>query len=210
MKNMLDENPSRNSIIHLLKKHGGMSIDELSRRINITPMGIRQHLLSLEKKGIVTYVPRRHGIGRPGFIYMLTDKADDLFPKSYDRFAIEMLQDIRDQEGNSKLDKIFGWRKERLLKKRGKALGSLLSVREKIEALRDILESEGYMVELSNGNSHYHLKQYNCPISRISAEFPGICRHELEFYRELFGRGVTMERHITPGEPTCSFMIPAF
>jgi predicted ArsR family transcriptional regulator len=50
MNMLLDENSKRNSIIQLLKKSSGLSIEELSKSINITPMGIRQHLLSLEKK----------------------------------------------------------------------------------------------------------------------------------------------------------------
>jgi predicted ArsR family transcriptional regulator len=82
MSLFFDDNPSRKGIILLLKKNGGMSIDELSRDIKITPMGIRQHLNALEKKGIVTYVANRHGIGRPGFIYKLTELAEELFPKS--------------------------------------------------------------------------------------------------------------------------------
>ncbi|TAN40628.1 MAG: winged helix-turn-helix transcriptional regulator, partial [Nitrospirae bacterium] len=69
MEFFLDRNPTRESIVHLLKKHGGMSIDDMSKQIQITPMGVRQHLLALEKKGIVTYISKRKGIGRPGFIY---------------------------------------------------------------------------------------------------------------------------------------------
>src|SRR3990172_3073307 len=95
----IDDNSTRNSIVNLLKKSNGLSIEELSQSINITPMGIRQHLLSLEKKGIVTYRSKKHGIGRPGFIYMLTESADYLFPKAYDKFAIEILNDINKYEG---------------------------------------------------------------------------------------------------------------
>jgi predicted ArsR family transcriptional regulator len=112
---MLDENSTRNSIIHLLKKSGGLTIEELSKSINITPMGIRQHLLSLEKKNIVTYIAKKHGIGRPGFVYMLTDSADALFPKAYDKFAIEILKDIKANDGPEKLDTIFRRRKDKQL-----------------------------------------------------------------------------------------------
>src|SRR5574340_1521811 len=116
MNTFFDDNSTRNSIIQLLKRSNGLSIEELSKIIHITPMGIRQHLLSLEKKGIVTYIAKKHGIGRPGFFYMLTDAAEALFPKSYDRFAREALEFLRESEGPEKLDMFFKWRKDKQLK----------------------------------------------------------------------------------------------
>jgi len=58
---------------------------------------------------------KKHGIGRPGFVYMLTDLADTLFPKSYDTFAIEILNDINNYEGSEKLHTIFRRRKDKQL-----------------------------------------------------------------------------------------------
>jgi DeoR family suf operon transcriptional repressor len=205
----LDDNPTRNSIIQLLKKSGGLSIEDLSKSILITPMGIRQHLLSLEKKGIVTYVARKHGIGRPGFVYMLTDKADALFPKSYDKFAIEILNDIKKYEGPEKLDTIFKWRKDKQLKTFKDAFAGVESVDDSVKVLKNMLESEGHIVELTRNNGNYHLKQYNCPISKVASEFKNICAYELQLYREVFGEGVTVEQNISEGAPSCFYKIPA-
>ena len=91
MLSLLNENPTREKIILLLKKRGAMAIDELSRELSITSMGIRQHLLSLERRGLIEYMTKRQGIGRPAFLYKLTAKADDLFPKEYDKFILNPL-----------------------------------------------------------------------------------------------------------------------
>ena len=206
---MLDENSTRNSIIHLLKKSGGLTIEELSKSINITPMGIRQHLLSLEKKGVVTYIAKKHGIGRPGFFYMLTDSADALFPKSYDKFAIEILKDIKANDGSEKLDTIFRRRKDKQLNFIKDALAGMETLDNTLNGLKNLLESEGHFVELTRSNGNYHLKQYNCPVNKIAAEFRDICKYELQLYRELFGERVTREQNIAEGSPACFYKIPA-
>jgi len=209
MNILLDENSKRKSIIQLLKKSSGLSIEELSKSINITPMGIRQHLLSLEKKGIVTYVSKKHGIGRPGFIYMLTESADALFPKSYDKFAIDILNDINKHEGPDKLDSLFRLRKDKKLSTIKNALADIETFDETVNKLKDILEAEGHIVELTRDNGHYNLKQHNCPLSKLAAEFKDLCRYELQMYQELLGKEVTREQNIADGSSACFYKIPA-
>jgi predicted ArsR family transcriptional regulator len=204
----IDDNTTRNSIIYLLKKSNGLSIEELSRSIQITPMGIRQHLLSLEKKGVVTYISKKHGIGRPGFVYMLTDSADDLFPKTYDRFAVEILNTMKMSEGTEKLDIIFRRRKDAQLKTIRKSLAGSEKMEDTLEELKKYLESEGYIVELNRNNGNYVLNQYNCPIRKIASEFRALCSYELQLYRELLSEDVTREHNIAEGSSACSYRIP--
>jgi predicted ArsR family transcriptional regulator len=205
----IDDNSTRRNIIQRLKKAGGMTIDELSRQINITPMGVRQHLLSLEKKGVVSYIARRQGIGRPGFIYMLTEAADDFFPNTYDNFSLEMLRDIQKHDGPLKIEQIFSWRKERMLKTYHNALAGKEGIDDTLNGLKQILEGQGHFIELSRNNGHYHLKNYHCPISKIAVEFKEACRHELQMYQELLGNNVTREHTLCDGSVCCLYIIPA-
>lgn len=209
MKSLFEDNPTRKNIILLLRKSGGMSIEELSKIINITPMGIRQHLLALENKGFVAYTAKKHGIGRPGFIYRLTEMADELFPKSYDSFAIGILKDIEKHEGREKIDKIFKWRRERLFNLRKDALPPKADIEETLSGLKNLLESEGYLVELTRHNGSYHLTQYNCPINRVAVEFNAACAHELQLYRDLIRKDITRKHSLSDGSNSCLYLIPA-
>jgi predicted ArsR family transcriptional regulator len=205
----LNDNSTRSSIIQLLKKSNGLSIEDLSKNIPITPMGIRQHLLALEKKGIVTYTAQKNGIGRPGFVYMLTNQADTLFSTSYDKFAIEILNDIKKFEGTEKLDMIFKWRKEKQLSNIKDALSGMETFADIVTGLKNVLEAEGLIVELSRNNGNYHLKQFNCPIKKIAAHFKDLCTYELQLYQELLGEQVTREQNIAEGSSACFYKIPA-
>jgi len=210
MNILVDDNSTRNSIVLLLKKNGaGMSIDELSRHIDITPMGIRQHLLALEKKDLVTYTVRKRGIGRPGFVYMLTEKANELFPTKYDEFVLGILRDIARYEGPEKVDQVFGWWRKRMLQLKGEVLADRLSREDALNRFKGMLEEDGHLVELSGNNGHYHLKQYHCPVRKIAREFDQVCKHELQLYRELFGKDVTREHSVSEGAPACLYLIPS-
>ena len=202
------ENSTREKILLLLKKKGAVSIDKISKELNITSMGIRQHLLWLEKNGLIDYVAKRQGIGRPAFIYKLTDKADDLFPKAYRDFIVTVFKDIENNEGRDKIDEILQWRKNGIFKDMKETLSDRKTFQEKVFGFRDILESKGYLVEFNATNKHYTIKQYNCPIYVLAVEYKEACRYELQMYKDLLGKIVSREECISDGDPSCTYIIP--
>ncbi len=203
----LNENPTREKIIMLLKKNGPMPIDDLSKELKITSMGIRQHLLSLERKGLIDYVTKKQGIGRPAFLYKLTNKADDLFPKAYHNFIIDTFKDIERNEGREKVDELFKWRRMRLIKDT-KDIFSDKNFDEKVYGLKNMLESKGYFVELDENDNSYILKEFNCPIFHVASEFQEACKHELQFYKEVLGSDVRRDECMSDGNPSCTYSIP--
>lgn len=208
MWTLLDENPTRAKIIMLLKKMVGMPIDDLSKELNITPMGIRQHLLYLQRKGLIDYVTKRQGIGRPAFLYRLTEKADDLFPKAYHKFILNIFKYLEKKDGRDKIDDIFKWRKNRLLKDTREALSDRKSLQDRVYGFKDFLESEGYLVDLDETNNHYSLKLFNCPIYKVASEFNEACKYELLMYKDLLGKEVTRLQCMSDGSPSCTYIIP--
>ena len=208
MWSVLNENPTREKILLLIKKMGPMSIDSLSKELNITSMGIRQHLLSLERKGLIEYVTKRHGIGRPAFLYRLTGKADDLFPKAYDSFILNLLKDVEKHDGTDKIGEIFRWHRNRVFKDAKEAISDKKSLQDKIVGFKNFLESGGYIAELHSANSHYTLKVFNCPIYRIAMDYKVACQFDLLLMRDLFGKEVVREGCMSEGSPSCTYTIP--
>jgi predicted ArsR family transcriptional regulator len=204
----VSENPTRERILFLLKKKGPLSIDDLSRQMGITPMGIRQHLISLERKGLVDYIARRYGVGRPAFLYKLTEKADDLFPKAYHKFILTTLKELERNEGREKIEEIFRWRKEKILRDNKDALSEKKSLQDRVFALKDVLESDGYLVDLDMDDNNFILKEFNCPIARVASEYREACKYELQVYRELLRKEVTRQECIAEGSSSCTYVIP--
>ena len=140
----LEKGSTRQEILFLLKKHKAMSVDELSSHLGITPMGVRQHLTILEKDGLIRSEKMRRGMGRPSHIYSLTDKAENLFPKHYDSFAKELLQDLYDMLGEEFVKELF----ERQVGRKVKELSPLMSgkgLEERVKAMVELLDARGSM-----------------------------------------------------------------
>lgn len=208
MLNHFNENPTREKIIFLLKKNGPLSIEDLSSELHITSMGIRQHLLSLERKGYIDYVAKRQGIGRPAFLYRLTEKAQSLFPMAYDEFILGTFRDIEKNEGKQKIEELFKWHKNRFLKDFKESLPEKKPLRERLSAISSILDTKGYLTELEDTNNHYNLKIFNCPLYRLSSEYKDACHFDLLMFRELLGKEISREACIIDGDTSCTYTIP--
>ncbi|MCL4475122.1 MAG: transcriptional regulator [Nitrospirae bacterium] len=206
----LIDNPTRKKILLALKKNGSMSVDDLSDEVKITPMGVRQHLLILERKGAVEYITRKHGVGRPGFLYRLTETADDLFPKSYQTFAMDILTELERLDGKGKIDEIFRRRKERIASEIRRLLSGKETVSERLHALSDLLQRDGFIVDLEENATSFKLKQFNCPISKVALRFKEACTHDLQLFREIIGEGVSREQCLSDGDQACVYVIPKY
>jgi predicted ArsR family transcriptional regulator len=208
METSFIDSSTRKKILLALKKKGSMSVEDLSGEVNITPMGVRQHLLILEKSGAVEYVTKKQGVGRPGFLYRLTETADELFPKSYQSFAIDILTDIESHDGRGKIDEIFRRRKERTILEIKKMLSGKDTLSGRLHTFADLLRKDGFIAELEEGNKYFRLNLFNCPISKIALRFREACTHDLQVLRETFGEDVVREQCLSDGDQACVYMIP--
>ncbi len=198
---------TKKKILLTLKKKGSMSVDGLSKEVNITPMGVRQHLLLMEKGGLVEYVTERHGVGRPGFRYRLTDMADSLFPKTYQEFAINMLSDIESIDGRDMISELFRRRKERISAGLAGLLSGATSLPDRLRILADSMRAEGGIIDLEESSDSFTLKQFNCPIPKIASRFGDACEQDLQLIREVTNRKVIRRQCLRDGERSCTYVV---
>lgn len=209
MVQFLDESPMRQKILLLLKKAERMSMSELGNETGITPMAVRQHLMALEKKGVVSRSALKSGVGRPMYVYALTAKGTDIFPHAYVKFSLDIMRLIEEENGRAGV--------LALLKKRSaKLCNDLLNVcprhcncAERVERFLAHKNSEGAMAEARKAGGGHVIDIYNCIISEIAVNYPEVCRYELNTMKTVFGKGTKLEHHMHDGFASCRFHIPA-
>lgn len=79
-------------ILLQLKALGPHSAKMLAERLDITPMGIRQHLQSLEKRELVCYEEARSKVGRPTRYWSLTERGHAFAAADQERLRASALQ----------------------------------------------------------------------------------------------------------------------
>src|SRR6187551_2673752 len=84
----------------------GLSVDELSKGLEITRNAVRQHLASLEAAGLVeTGNTRPSGGGRPQQLYVLTELGKEMSPRQYSWLAQLVVASVQREEGMENMGK---------------------------------------------------------------------------------------------------------
>ena len=84
---------TRGRIVTLLRR-SGRTVEGLARELGLTDSGVRAHLATLERDGVVRqrgFVRRGSGGGKPAYVYELTPEAEELFPKAYEPVLRQLL-----------------------------------------------------------------------------------------------------------------------
>jgi predicted ArsR family transcriptional regulator len=214
MRNPLDDSigdqlqPTRRKIVMALKQQGSLTAAQLAEMLGITSMGVRRHLTTLERDKLVVYELIQRGKGRPSYVYRLSPQADNLFPKNYAAVANELLGYLAEGGGEAAIIELFDRRAQRRINSAQSLLAGK-SLAERVAGLAKILSNEGYLAEWAQENENtFWLREHNCAVHDIAAEFSAACNSELTFLQTVLpDANVTREHHIMRGELTCGYRI---
>lgn len=199
---------TRREILTTLKTNGGMTTDELSDVLGITAMGVRRHLMTLERDGLVEYESVQRGVGRPSYVYSLTDLADELFPKNYYQFANELLDLVKSIDGEDKVEELFAKRMERLEASFKPHLADK-DLKAQIAELTRIQKQNGYLAEWEQVDDEtFVFVEHNCAIAQVANACQFACDYELKLYNNLLdAEEIVRESHMAGGDISCTYRI---
>jgi predicted ArsR family transcriptional regulator len=197
---------TRQQILEYLQRHGRATVKELGQLLRLTSTGIRQHLTVLERDGLVLAREERGRVGRPTLVYTLTEKAEALFPSSYDELATALLEEIRASEGSERLYQLL----QRVAQRMAEAFwervqGKSLAQRVKETAL--ILQEQGCLVDWEQQNGEFFLHEFTCPFSKVAKQDSSVCTLHLELVRLLTAADTRLVRSLLRSERACTYRI---
>jgi iron-sulfur cluster biosynthesis transcriptional regulator SufR len=201
---------TRERVLHLLKLKGSMTADQIADELGITSMGVRRHLITMERDGLLQYRVKQRGQGRPGFVYSLTERGDEFFPRTYPQWANSLLDTVRALDGDKGVERLFDKRTEELSRQyRQRLLGK--NLQEKVTELAKIRSEEGYMADWEAlDEKTFVLREHNCAICLIAKQYQSACSHELDLFKKaLTDADVIREEHIVKGDKMCTYLIQA-
>ena len=131
-------------IISVLKRSTGMSVAELSKRLKMSYMGVKQHCVELQKRGYLDTWRRPKNIGRPEKAYRLTQKVNALFPQVGNELTLEILEAVEQTYGSNSSEKLlFNYFQKLTDRYESKVKGD--GVAERAASLAKIRDLEGYL-----------------------------------------------------------------
>src|SRR5690625_652892 len=147
-------------------------------------------------------------IGRPYYIYELTEKGHATFPNENDTLPLEILQDLEAVEGPQVVKKVLAKRMERDKAEFQQTIESDC-FDEKVATIVRVQEDKGFMIEYhQTSNGDYEIRNYNCPIINIAAKYQQVCSNEKEVLSAVFPDSKVISKScIATGGNYCKWVI---
>ena len=201
-------NASTDKILFLLKSHGPQSAAELGEQLQMTSMGARQHLMTLEADGWVSFNDEARGRGRPVRLWHLTEQAWQRFPDSHSELTLQLIDNIQQLFGEVGMERLIAQREQQQLA-RYQAELTQPALADRLAALTAQRTREGYMADFrQEEDGSWLLWESHCPICAAARACRGFCRSELALFRRLLAPAeVEREQYLLEGDHRCLYRI---
>jgi predicted ArsR family transcriptional regulator len=199
----------KKKLLYYLKVMQQAGLEELSKAMKISRMGVHKHLTLLQKRGLIESVETRGNVGRPRMMYQLTSQSKTIFPKSYSAIATHAIDFIERNMGKEAVEKVLRERQSELFDEYYKRLKNL-EFDKRVKELAGIRDEEGYIAESKKNpkkNGTHVILEYNCPIIHIAENHWEACSTEAELFEKLLGAEVETTHRAAKGDLVCKFLI---
>lgn len=195
---------TRGRIVVLLRR-ASRTVDELAQALDLTDNGVRSHLATLERDGLVRQQGLRRGAGKPAYTYGLTPDADTLFPKAYDAVLDRLLDVLGEQLVPEQLGQVLEEVGRRLAVGRAAPPGDL---RSRVEWGAALLRDMGGLPEVEEHEGSFRIRGYSCPLGAVVPRHPESCRLAEALLSAVIGVPVR-EQCDRSSPPCCCFEVLA-
>ena len=200
---------TRDAIARSILENGPSTASILSKRLALTPAGIRRHLDLLVADGILEArdprVGSTRGRGRPSKVFLMTDDGRSQFEHTYDDLAVAALKFMAAQSGDHLVTAFAESRAEDIERK---ATAFLAKRTKKVDALASFLTEQGYAASVEKRGTGEEICQHHCPIAHVAAQYPQLCEAETQAFSRLLGTHVQRLATIAHGDGVCTTYIP--
>ena len=200
---------SADKILQTIKREGAVTAKQLADALDMTTMGARQHLQTLENDDLLTFEDLKVKVGRPTRHWSLTKKGHAQFADRHSELTIQVIEAVENLFGQEGLQKVADEREAKTLAHYQEELSLCFDSFSKLKRLVELRQQEGYMAELEKTDCGYLLIENHCPICKAATRCPSLCRSELAIFQTLLGDELSVERteHIVAGQRRCVYQI---
>jgi len=211
MQEQIEKNIGRTQkkiLQNLLQANTPLRVEALSQILNISRNATYQHMMSLERDGLIERASIAQTKGRPSQTYQLSQAGRHHFPKHYALFANLLVGLVKTKMGSQELDTC--------LKELGENLATEFT--DRIEGLKgealfneiaSIMGELGYESELSvmPDQETFELKAHNCVFHELAQQHEEVCSLDIALISKLAGKQVKQCECVVRGGTFCRFRV---
>jgi len=191
-------------ILNILQKKSSVTINTLVRELDLAVATVRYHLTMLERDRLVVSEKVRQKVGRPYWVYSLSQQGQENFPKKYHRLSSYILTEVKAELGSDGLNTLLRRIAQRHLAERALDLAGK-SLEERLEILVTVLGEEGFAATWEQVGGKYLLTHHTCPYQSVVFQHPEVCQVDAELISGVMGVPVERTKCILYGDQVCTF-----
>ena len=180
------------------------TISQLSEILAISEISVRHHLMSLEAEGIIASTEERHGVGRPRFVYHLTEKGFQNVPTNYIKLSDQALTTMKRFLGTDNLLELFQQIGRDFAEIYANSINSE-DPEEKLEKFASNLTQDGFIFSLTRSGDKYTLTTHHCPFHYLGQNHPEVCTINHALLESLIKHSISHDTSILRGDVACTY-----
>ncbi len=196
---------TRDIILQTLKSHANATVDLLAEAAQVSPVTVRHHLNSLTGEGLLTATAVRRKVGRPHYVYSLTESGHELFPKKYARLSSRLIEELKSHFSSDVVTELFANVVGKIVDEH-RADFEDLPFEQKLDYVVRLLAEEGFLAEWEElDDGAYRLTESSCPYISVGQTHHEICTFDKGLITAILDVDVEQHSCILEGNSCCEF-----
>ena len=197
---------ARDQILDYLRHRGEATVKELAAYLAMTTTGARQHLALLQRDGLINAQQVRGHVGRPSFVYSLTERGAARFPANYAMLTNLLLEEVRTMAGAEALQRLLRRVSARMAERYGERVSGR-SMSDRVERTAQVLREHGCEVEIEERGDEYFIRQCTCPYPEVARQHAAVCALEVDFVQRMTGADARLVASLLRGDSACTYRV---
>lgn len=209
MKTVTDNSKpnTRDIILRTIKEQRQSTVDDLARAADVSPVTVRHHLNMLHADGLLTTEAVRRKVGRPYYVYSLSEKAQELFPQKYVRLSSRLLDELKAHFPDGTVSDLFRGVVEQIVEEHRPEFENT-SLEHRLTYLVELLAEEGFLARWEKTDEGYQVIEYSCPYLSVGQRHSEVCVFDQTLITTILQTPVQQHSCMIEGDNCCHFTVP--
>jgi predicted ArsR family transcriptional regulator len=203
----MSKRSTRETVLHTIKDHNRSTVDDLAVAAGVSPVTVRHHLNGLLADGLIETDSVRRKVGRPYYVYSISDKGNELFPKTYYALSSRLLDELKARFPPDIVGNLLDGVVQGIVDDHAGEYEHL-TVEGRLDFLVGLLESEGFLAKWEKlDDDTYEIIEYSCPLLSIGQTHQEVCTLDVGLIEAVMQTEVEQHSCMVDGDQRCQFSL---
>jgi len=207
---------TRQQILDLLHQEGPLSVEQLTHLLGLASATIRRHLDILQRDQLVSYQQLRKKLGRPEYVYSLTEAGQESGRRDYQSLLCLLLTNLRATAGPTEGDQVMSPSSPSMFAALMHRVSAQLvepylrgldspNAPDRTTTLTNALTVLGFAPVVTKQHHTLTIQLHNCPFRVAALCEPSVCSIDQHLIANILAVEPCRQSSIREGHRSCSY-----